>query len=564
MPFISQSNFLQSLGWAVVNSLWQMALLWMLYKLFVWIIKPQSTLKSKAAFTLLLSGTGWFAFTFIGAFISPSTETLFTWENVSYSLNDKLSIILPYASVVYLLLLLVPVVRFITSLHQVQQLRTKKIQKIEVQWRLFVKKMSGYLEIRKPVQVWISENISTPITVGFLKPVILVPLAAVNKLSPEQMEAVLLHELAHIKRYDYLVNIITVIIKTIFYFNPFTRSIANVIEEEREKSCDEWVLQYQYDAYAYSSALLALEQMKKHSLQLALAAASNKELLLERVKKIMGIPNEPVYSVKNNLKWITGIIGSALLFVALFTNTFKREEKPKQDFSNSLYAFLNSGSNADLNLNYTANLHQANEIRKTLLNKQQSSKDESKSKLAEDYFFDVSNENNPFIRQVSLTEPTEELAELDAEEEVQVKEAVDASKKILKDHHLTELKLAAADVLTAKEQETLKKYYERELAKADWSKLEDKLRTSYDHINWPQVNEKIHQEIEKIRLDSMAVVYNTALNSLKAAKLELQQNNLKGIPDTRYTITLLDSAKRVMEVSLQNIKAVKEKKIIRL
>jgi bla regulator protein blaR1 len=313
MPFISQSNFLQALGWAVVNSLWQMALLWLIYKFFSIIAKPGSALKSKSAFIVLLAGTAWFIFSFIKAFISPATETLFTRNNISYSLNDTLTSILPFASILYLLLLALPVVRFIISLRQVMHIRTKKIKKIEIQWRLFVKKMSDYLEIHKPVQVWISETISTPVTVGFLKPVILVPLAAVNQLNTQQMEAVLLHELAHIKRYDYLVNIITVIIKTIFYFNPFTRSLANVIEEEREKSCDEWVLQYQYDAFAYSSALLALEQMKRHSLQLALAAASNRELLLERIKKIMGIPSAPVYSVKNNLKWISGIAGSALI-----------------------------------------------------------------------------------------------------------------------------------------------------------------------------------------------------------------------------------------------------------
>jgi beta-lactamase regulating signal transducer with metallopeptidase domain len=222
-----------------------MALLWLIYKFFIIIAKPGSALKSRSAFIVLLAGTAWSVFSFIKAFISPATETLFTWNNISYSLNDTLTSILPFASILYLLLLAIPVVRFIISLRQVMHLRTKKIKKIEIQWRLFVKKMSAYLEIRKPVQVWISETISTPVTVGFLKPVILVPLAAVNQLNTQQMEAVLLHELAHIKRYDYLVNIITVIIKTIFYFNPFTRNLANVIEEEREKSCDEWVLQYQ-------------------------------------------------------------------------------------------------------------------------------------------------------------------------------------------------------------------------------------------------------------------------------------------------------------------------------
>lgn len=564
MPFISQSNFLQALGWAVVNSLWQMALLWMLYKLFVHAIKPGSTLKSKSAFILLLTGTGWFLFTFFNSILSPVGDALFTWNNISYTINDKLAQVLPYASVIYLLLLLIPVTRFIAGLHQVQQLRTKKIQKIEVHWRLFVKKMAVYLEIRKPVQVWISENISTPVTVGFLKPVILVPLAAVNKLSAEQMEAVLLHELAHIKRYDYLVNIVTVIIKTIFYFNPFTRSLAHVIEEEREISCDEWVLQYQYDPYAYSSALLALEQMKRHSLQLALAAASHKELLLERVKRIMGIPAEPVYSVKNNLKWFTGISCSAFLFIALFTGAFKTIEPITSLKENPSPVFFNNGTNANADFVIPAHLIRSYELEKISAAKKQGVLIENTDNSEEELTYNNSTGHNPLLSFVNFTEPVETPIELDESEEEQVKEAMAASKKIIKEHQLNELKSAAADVLTTEEQEALKKYYEKELAKADWTKLESKLRTSYNQINWPQVNERIQIEIEKIKIDSMVNVYNIALNSLKTAKLDLQENNLKGIPDTRFTVTLLDSAKKVMEQSLLQLKAVKEKKIIRL
>ena len=557
MPFISQSNFLQALGWAVVNSLWQMALLWLIYKFFITIAKPGSALKSKSAFIVLLTGTAWSVFSFIKAFISPSTETLFTWNNISYSLNDTLTSILPFASILYLLLLAIPVVRFIISLRQVMHLRTKKIKKIEIEWRLFVKKMSAYLDIRKPVQVWISETISTPVTVGFLKPVILVPLAAVNQLNTQQMEAVLLHELAHIKRYDYLVNIITVIIKTIFYFNPFTRNLANVIEEEREKSCDEWVLQYQYDAYAYSTALLALEQMKRHSLQLALAAASNRELLLERVKKIMGIPSSPVYSVKNNLKWISGLVGSALIFMLLFTNSFSEKQSTLKNENSLAYAFENSSANPELDLSFinrkqkTSSPHSVRTINGKI------NDEEAKGNYL------PAEEMNRYFTQANFME-AEGTPVLDEKDEEQVKEAMDASKKIIKEVKLNELEAFAADALTTKEKQGLKLYYEEELDKVNWDKMEVKLRTSYNKIDWPQVNQKIGVELKKIRLDSFITVYNVALSNIKIAKQELQDQHLKGIPDSHITICALDSARKVMEESLNQLKAVKEKKIIKL
>jgi beta-lactamase regulating signal transducer with metallopeptidase domain len=561
MPFISHSNFLQALGWAVINSLWQMALLWMIYKFFVFIIKPGSSLKSKSAFILLIGGTGWFIISFILAYNTPvkNNSTLLTWNDISYSLNDRISSILPYASIAYLVLLVVPVIRFVISLRQVIQIRTKNIRKIEIQWRLFVKKMTAYLDIRRPVQVWISENITSPVTVGFLKPVILVPLAAVNQLTTYQMEAVLLHELAHIKRFDYLLNVITVIIRTIFYFNPFTRSLADNIDAEREKSCDEWVLQYQYDAYAYSSALLALEQMKKNSLQLALAAVTTKkELLLERIKKIMGLPSAPVYSVKNSFRLLTGIVGPALLFFALFANAFKSGSNTVTRESSPL-SFLQTNNNPDINFATVNNKH---------LNKIANYKPVSNQHLnkfdigTDDYEFhpyDVNNYMMPvnFIR-------NEVTPELDKEEEQQVQEVMEASKKILEDRNWKKVKSSVADAMTEAEKQSLKKLYAKELSKLDWKELEDKLRASYDQINWNNVNAKMNREIVNIKIDSLTNVYNFALTNVIKAKQELQKECLKGIPDTDITIAGLDSAKKTLDKTLTELKAVKQKKIIRL
>jgi hypothetical protein len=86
---------------------------------------------------------------------------------------------------------------------------------------------------------------------------------------------------------------------------------------------------------------------------------------------------------------------------------------------------------------------------------------------------------------------------LDEKDEEQVKEVMEASKKIIKEVKLNELESIAADALTAKEKQGLKLYYENELDKVNWDKMEDKLRTSYNSINWPQVNEKIGVELKK-------------------------------------------------------------------
>ena len=69
---------------------------------------------------------------------------------------------------------------------------------------MFAHKIAAQMSIGKSVQVWMSEFITSPVTVGYLKPMILLPVAAINHLSPQQIEAILLHELSHIKRFDYL------------------------------------------------------------------------------------------------------------------------------------------------------------------------------------------------------------------------------------------------------------------------------------------------------------------------------------------------------------------------
>jgi len=112
-----------------------------------------------------------------------------------------------------------------------------------VEWRLFVQQLAQQLGIKKTVRIYLSGSITSPLTLGFWKPVILVPLASINHLTTKQVEAVLLHELAHIKRYDYLYNIILSVIEAVLFFNPFTQLISKQLKRERENCCDDWVLQ---------------------------------------------------------------------------------------------------------------------------------------------------------------------------------------------------------------------------------------------------------------------------------------------------------------------------------
>ena len=316
---IGQSNFLQALGWAVMNSLWQMALLWVVYQLATAIFRTnKSSQKGFLATVLLFAGFAWFVFTFFSILADkPASETgysAFVTISGNESVNNWLYTMLPIASLVYLVLLTLPVLNFIRNYRYVRVIRKYGLKKADVKWRMFAQKVAAQMGIVKSVQVWMSEFVSSPVTIGYLKPIILLPVAAVNHLSAEQIEAVLLHELSHIKRFDYLVNLVTRIIQAILYFNPFVRGFAVIIEREREKNCDEIVLQFQYEPHGYATALLALEKASHLPHSLAVAAADGKKNeLMGRIESILGIQKKPVLSFNK----LAGIVAALLCFISL-------------------------------------------------------------------------------------------------------------------------------------------------------------------------------------------------------------------------------------------------------
>ncbi len=240
-----QANFLQSLGWAVLNSIWQMALLWVIYQFISGIFRSaKSSFRSSLASLLLITGFAFFLYTFFSFYGNKSSDQVVFSPSIldpgeNQQLTNWLQKSLPVASVLYLVLLIIPLAHFIRNYRYVQVIRQFGLTKMDVQWRIFIKNVSSRMGINKPVHIWISEFVSSPVTIGFLKPVILVPLAAINHLSTPQMEAVLLHELSHIRRYDYLINLIINFIQTVLYFNPFVKAFVKIVEREREKSCDE-------------------------------------------------------------------------------------------------------------------------------------------------------------------------------------------------------------------------------------------------------------------------------------------------------------------------------------
>ncbi len=306
MPSLSQLPFLQALGYAIANSLWQMALVWIVFVLLNSVFKFRSEIKYKTAVAAQLIGFSWFVITLQfyykqcsealqlakamslhnggeSVLLSPATETF-----SGYMLNFvvKTEQVLPYLSIAYIVLLVFLTLRWFRAYRYTQIVRLNGLHKIDVDWKLFVNRIASQLGIKQTVRIYLSELVKSPVTIGFIKPVILVPIASINHLTVQQLEAVILHELAHIKRHDYLLNILLSIIELALFFNPFTRLINKSISKERENSCDDWVLQYQYNPSMYAEALLRIAVLQKTPV-MAMHAVKSKGELVARVQRMI-------------------------------------------------------------------------------------------------------------------------------------------------------------------------------------------------------------------------------------------------------------------------------------
>src|SRR5882724_2008348 len=151
-----------------------------------------------------------------------------------------------------------------------------------------VTEISAELRISKPVLILQSLLVEVPTVIGWLRPVILLPASALAGLTPQQLESLLVHELAHIRRHDYLVNLLQTTVETLLFYHPAVWWVSQQVREEREHCCDDLAVAVCGDVLTYARALAELEHLRSFSPQLAVAA--NGGSLLRRIQRLVGSP----------------------------------------------------------------------------------------------------------------------------------------------------------------------------------------------------------------------------------------------------------------------------------
>jgi beta-lactamase regulating signal transducer with metallopeptidase domain len=169
-----------------------------------------------------------------------------------------------------------------------------------LQWRL--ERLAARVRVSRPVLLVQSAAVSVPTALGALRPMILLPVSALAGLSPEALEAVLAHELAHIRRHDYLVNLLQTAVETLLFYHPAVWWVSHRIRVERESCCDDVAVAVTGDPGAYARALVGLEQIRCEP---RLAVAASGGALHQRITRLLRPPASPADGA---LRWPAALL----------------------------------------------------------------------------------------------------------------------------------------------------------------------------------------------------------------------------------------------------------------
>ncbi|MEN9611001.1 MAG: hypothetical protein RLZZ628_1815 [Bacteroidota bacterium] len=340
--------FIYALGWTVIHSLWQGTFVACLMALIL------TGLQNKSAETRYRVAGGALFASILGAVVtffslytaSHNYTTPFLNETRQFTLvhltflaekesfgrqmyshiADFLNEHLFYIVIAWILGVEFFTMRLIGGFWMVMKIRRSPKIPLEAEWHEFVEMIREQMPFKQGVRLAESAAATVPMVIGWLKPLILLPIGTVNNMSASQVEAIIAHELAHIAGKDYLFNTLQTIAEILFYYHPAIWWISAVIRAERENRCDDLAVQLCGNKMIYVKALVSMQELQKQlpkrngMLGLALSFAGHRKYpLLERVKRVLNQSQN-----KSNIMEKMTATGLILAIVSLLSISAKR------------------------------------------------------------------------------------------------------------------------------------------------------------------------------------------------------------------------------------------------
>ena len=283
--------WVQQLGWTLLHFLWQgsaIALVWALLRAFF-----RRSLSAQGRYLLACLALGAMAsapvITFLvlpaGTAAGHSIPPVIHWSLPAAVWHELIRgfVALWIAGVIVFSL------RLAGGWRLVSQLRRTACP-AEPEWQRKLEEIARRVKTSRPVGLFVSSLVDVPTVIGWLRPAILLPLGALTGLPAEQVYALLAHELAHIRRYDYLAGILQSLAETLLFYHPAVWWISSEIRNERELCCDDAAVAASGDVLTYARALAQLETIRPARLSPAMAA--NGGSLLHRIRRLID-PSQP-------------------------------------------------------------------------------------------------------------------------------------------------------------------------------------------------------------------------------------------------------------------------------
>ena len=321
--------FLQAMGWTLLHFVWQGILVATLLAALKRVLKNQSANSRyvAACVSLLLM----FAFPVATLSILSSSSVdgttvtsyplsmMMGYETAmhatartgsNWNLSERFSSLAPWLISGWFAGVLLLSFRMFGGWMYTRHLKNKLTRPIRDHWQQRIAALCREIKFSRPVRILESALVQAPMVVGWLRPVILIPASALTGLTAQQLETILLHELAHIRRYDYLVNLIQTAVEILLFYHPAVWWVSRQIRIERENCCDDWAVERCGDGIAYARALTEIETLRQIPPRLAMAIEGGS--LLERIQRIVGRPSQ---TQKQSASWIAGVIALATVVI---------------------------------------------------------------------------------------------------------------------------------------------------------------------------------------------------------------------------------------------------------
>jgi GWxTD domain-containing protein len=241
--------------------------------------------------------------------------------HVPFQASDMLPWIVP----VWLAGVLLLHMRTLAGWFAARRLRRSGVCSVPAEWQERLAKLAAGVRLSMPVALLESCRVDVPLVVGYLRPLILVPLGMLSAMPPAHVEAILLHELAHIRRRDYLVNLLQAVAENLLFYHPAVWWISGVIRAERENCCDDLVVAVRGNAHDYAVALTALEESRWTGAPVLAATGGN---LMKRIQRLLNRPERPHAALTPAFSAGLVIVLAAVALAAWQPHTDERPQEP--------------------------------------------------------------------------------------------------------------------------------------------------------------------------------------------------------------------------------------------